>query len=126
MSLFTLPIQSGLIVGVYEFLKYQRDNGQLAELTDVVPLPYFAAVVSSIAMHPIDTIRKLSMLSATGNSAQYATLKPSQFLLSVFKTQNWLKLTFAGFTLSVVRNALWISLIYGRHSDAYKQLEQSC
>lgn len=119
------PAQAGMVVSAYEMLNWMKEKGQITELSNIIPLPYLAAAVCSIASHPLDNIRKLVMLSASGNPGRYTSMKPSTFLASLFRTESIFKICYPGFTLSFVRNAVWLSLIYGRHSDAYKQLEHS-
>lgn len=117
------PVQALLTILTYERMKELEDAGSLAPLNSIVSLPYLAAAMVSIVTHPLDTLRKLAMASGLGNPGRYASMKPAAFIMATLKRENLIKVMMPGISMSVLRNAVWLSLIYGQNSEFGKTQE---
>jgi hypothetical protein len=122
ISLLLNLIQAPVVLSTYEYLKSQKDTGAISGSLASIPLPYIAGVCSSVILHPLDSLRKMGMLSAFGVKNKNTKIKTYTALKSQLSHQG-LPALYSGFTLTVFRNILWLLVIYGRHSDAYRQLE---
>jgi hypothetical protein len=115
-------IQAPVVVGTYELLKSQKHSMGSFGIFDLVPLPYLAGACSSIILHPLDTIRKIAMVSGYGIASKETKLKTYSLLKEQVFRQGIFGL-YAGFTFTLLRNTIWLSLIYSRQTETYKQLE---
>ena len=121
-SLLSNVIQAPVVVGTYEILKNNTDTDGLRSFTDMIPLPYVAGAVSALVLHPLDTVKKVLMLSAYGAKGQQVTVKTYSALRAIIGSQG-LSSLYSGFTMTFVRNVVWLSIIYPRQTEAYKKLE---
>lgn len=122
VSLAVNLLQAPVAIGSYELLKSAQDSGSGAGPLSFVPLPYIAGVLSSLVIHPLDTLRKQAMTTGYGMVSKNAVFRPMKILKDRVLAQGVTGL-YSGFLLTVARNVVWLSLIYSRQTEAYKQLE---
>jgi hypothetical protein len=122
ISLLTMFPQSAISYGIYYGVAHRElESGWTASALPVAS-PVLAASLSSMACHPLDTLRKRLMLIGLGTTAKSAVFKPRLWLKETLKTEGWAWLM-NGWTINFTRNLLLISLVSLRQSGVYGGVE---